>query len=395
MFKAAVGHGIDPDSIGAIQEALEQCQQTLDDRQPKAGILISATDFEYEAIIQEIRQTYPDILLVGGTSVGEMSSTMGFQQDSLTLMLFCSDEVTFRVGAGRGASKNERAASEEVIAQASSTEDGPEALKLCYALGDGLSVDGVSMVNELRAATHYTVPIVGGLTADDWRFEDTYQFISTPEKTEILQGAIVALTFAGNLKVSYGTASGQRPIGPKGIVTKSEGNTVHEIDGKPARDFYTKTLGINDVKLNGGGGWAGALAVYEADSADFYVRAPNGAGEAQGSISYFGNIAENSVVQIAETDNNNLLAAAKEAFQSALKTYPGDAPTASLIISCASRLKALGTQVNQEYALAAESLSEATPTMGFHAFGEISPFAEKTKAHFHNETFTAVLLGTH
>ena len=29
MFKAAVGHGIDPDEMGAITEALEQCQQVL------------------------------------------------------------------------------------------------------------------------------------------------------------------------------------------------------------------------------------------------------------------------------------------------------------------------------------------------------------------------------
>jgi len=57
MFKAAVGHGLDPDSIGAIAEAraqcqqtLEQCQQTLENNIPQAGILVAA-DFDHASIL--------------------------------------------------------------------------------------------------------------------------------------------------------------------------------------------------------------------------------------------------------------------------------------------------------------------------------------------------------
>lgn len=410
MFKAAVGHGLDPDSQGAIREALEQCKRVLGETHPTAGILIAAIDFEHAAIVHHIRQTYPNVLLIGGTSVGEISSAEGFQEDSLTLMLFSSDEVTFGVGVGKEASKDSAASAKRAIAQANRChKNNPtQTIKLCYVLGDGLSVDAIAMVDGLKEATNNAAPIFGGLNADDWQFEKSYQFISTPDKTEILQDAIVTLTISGNLKVSYSIASGQRPIGAKGTITQSEGNLVREIDQQPAIDFYTKTLGIEDAKIASGGNWSGSLAVYppvERDkqyengrdiesSTNFYVRSPNGNDFPDGSIRFYGHIPEQSDIQLVETDTSSLLSAAKEAFQSALSAYPGESPSAALVISCASRLKTLGTRANQEYALTEECFENDLPVMGFYALGEISPFTNQTEAHFHNETFTTLLLGT-
>lgn len=278
MFKAAVGHGIDPDTLGAIEEALMQCEETLAGEIPQAGILIAAIDFEHEKILQRIRERYPNIILVGGTSIGEMSSVMAFQQDSLALMLFCSDEVNFSVGVGYEANEDVVAAAKAAITEATTTGHSPGSrlkdrldLKLCYALGDGLGIDGVAMVKGLREATGHTVPILGGLTADDWQFKRTYQFVSTAAQSQVLQNSIVALTFSGNLKVSYGTASGQSPIGPRARVTKSESNTLYEIDHQPARNFYVHTVGQGHIPVAGGGSWGGAIAVYEPNETDFYL----------------------------------------------------------------------------------------------------------------------------
>ncbi len=399
MFQAAVGHGIDPDSIGAVEEALEQCQKTLGGNIPQAGIVMAAVDFEHETIFKKIRESYPDILLIGGTSIGEMSSTMAFQEDSLTMMLFCSDEVSFSAGVGHQTDEGSLAVASAAIADAFASQphhpsSQPPVIKLCYAIGDGLLIDGVAMVNGIRSALGPTVPIIGGLSADAWQFEKTYQFISTPSKTEVLQASVVVLTFAGNLKVSYGIASGQRPLGPKATVTKSNSNTLYELDGAPTKDFYMKTLGIPDLRLSGGGAWNGAIAVYEPNETDFYLRSPNSNGNPDGSITYFGHVAEQSTIQLTEADNDSLLSATKEAFQKAQAAYPGTFPSAALMISCASRMKALGTRVKEEYELVDQFLDPKLPNMGFYAYGEISPFAGQTTTHFHNETFTALLLGT-
>ncbi|PZO61266.1 MAG: hypothetical protein DCF15_00355 [Phormidesmis priestleyi] len=399
MFQAAVGHGIDPDSIGAVEEALEQCQKTLGGNIPQAGIVMAAIDFEHEAIFKKIRESYPDIVLIGGTSIGEMSSAMAFQEDSLTMMLFFSDEVSFSTGVGYQTNEDSFGTASAAIADATKPNleqpnlEQPE-IKLCYAIGDGLLIDGVAMVNGIRSALGPTVPIIGGLSADAWQFKETYQFISTPSKTEVLQAAVVVLTFAGNLKVSYGVATGQRPIGPKATVTKSKGRTLCEVDGAPTVDFYVKTLGVSDVWLSGGGSWCGAIAVYEHNETDFYLRSPSSNRNSDGGITYFGHVAEQSTIQLTEADNESLLSATKEAFQKAQSAYPGTCPSAALMISCASRMKALGTRVKEEYQLVEQFLGPELPNMGFYAYGEISPFTGQTTTHFHNETFTALLLGT-
>lgn len=57
-------------------------------------------------------------------------------------------------------------------------------------------------------------------------------------------------------------------------------------------------------------------------------------------------------------------------------------------------MKALGTRVKEEHQLAEQFLGSELPNMGFYAYGEISPFTGQTTTRFHNETFTALLLGT-
>lgn len=393
MFKAAVGHSIDPDSTGAIEEVLEQCQETLGDDIPQAGIVIAAIDFEHAEVLTRIQQTYPGIVLVGGTSVGEMSSAMAFQEDSLMVMLFCSDEVTFTAGLGRSVSQDATAATEQALAQATRLQD-PADIKLCYTLAEGLGVDGVALAqglqNGLNAATGHTVPIFGGLTADDWQLTRTYQFFGN----EVLRDSVVVLTFSGNLIVSCGVATGQQPIGRKGIVTQSAGNTIYKIDDEPATTFYTNYFGEDKLDFMGGSSASMALAVFEDQNHNFYVRSKSGEGDTTGSLTFFGHVPEQATVQFTDCDDDSILQAAKEAFEKANTTYSGSQPNTALMVSCASRMKKLGTRVEKEYSLAKNFLGAEMPSMGFYSFGEISPFSQQTKAHFHNETFTALLLGT-
>ncbi len=67
----------------------------------QAGILLAALDFDHAEILRRIHQTFPGIQLIGGTTDGEISSVLEFQQDSVVLILFCSDEIKFNAAVGR------------------------------------------------------------------------------------------------------------------------------------------------------------------------------------------------------------------------------------------------------------------------------------------------------
>ncbi|MEO0867064.1 MAG: FIST N-terminal domain-containing protein [Cyanobacteria bacterium J06642_11] len=383
MFTVAVGHSIDPDSQMAIDEALGQCQQQLSGVTPQAGILLSALDFDHPLILQQIQAAFPGIAIIGGTTVGEMSSLLEFQEDSLSLMLFASDEVEIRAGLGTGVSKDAIAATRQAIPELNG--DHP---KLCYTVSEGLGVDGVAIVNGLQTALGDNVPIFGGMAGDSWKFQQTYQFFGD----QVLSDAVTTLVFSGNLKVSCGVATGLQPIGSKGTVTKAQGNTVHTVDEKSVKQFYAQYMGDTPIAAVGGA-WGGSVAVFEPGEDNFYVRGPNSQDEASGSMDYFGQIPEQAQIQLTESNVENLLDAASHALKKAQAGYDGQAPSAALIVSCAARMKSLGTRTREEYAIA-QSVLGNLPNIGFHAYGEICPLNTTGKSFFHNETFTTVLLGT-
>ena len=79
MLQVVVGHSADPESQEAVEEIIEQCQESLTGIPPQAGILFAGMDFDYELILKEITNAFPGIELIGCTTDGEVSSVLGFQ----------------------------------------------------------------------------------------------------------------------------------------------------------------------------------------------------------------------------------------------------------------------------------------------------------------------------
>lgn len=382
MLKVVVGHSIDPDSQFAITEALEQCSRALAGVNPQAGIVFAAIDFDHDLILNRIDQAFPGIALIGGTTDGEISSVLGFEQDSLTLMLFCSDTITITAGIGRGVSQDTIAAAQTAIDQASANHTDP--LQFCIALPESLTIGGGRILDSLNQVLGEQVPIFGGLTADQWRAKQTYQFCGT----EVCSDAVSVLLFSGAILFSHGVASGWHPLGKRGRVTKAAGNVVYEIDNKPALEFYQHYLGTLPPSAEY------PLAVFDADGAHYYMRAPSGIYDPIiGSITFFGDVHEQVTVQITETTHDIILSASKASVLQALESYPGEAPDAALFFSCSGRRQILGSRTKEEYQLVKTCLPHSLPSCGFYTNGEISPLVQKELTHFHNETFITLLVG--
>ncbi|AFY32005.1 FIST signal transduction protein [Calothrix sp. PCC 7507] len=384
MFRVVVGHSDDPDSQNAIAEVLQACNRSLGESIPQAGILFTAIDFDHALILQRIQDAFPGIELIGGTTNGEISSILEFQQDSITLMLFATDEVEIRAGIGRGASKNPNLAAQEAIAQAKAKSTSQP--QLCLTFPDSLTSNGVLILEGLKQSLGEDIPIIGGMAADDYTFEKTYQFF----QGEVLSDSVPVLLFSGNILFSHGVASGWTPISKRSRVTKVNGNVVYEIDGQRALDFYQHYLGAERFASNYA---IHALAVFE-DQDHFYLRAPHSYDQQSGSITFFSDIPEQAVVQITDATRDNILSASEASLKIALANYPGVEPTAALLISCAARRRILGTFAREEYQLVKTHLSETLPCCGFYAYGEIAPLVAGGQTQFHNKTFVTLLMGT-
>ncbi len=382
MFKMIVGHSNDVDSEDAIAEVLAQCTAQLAGQQPQASILLAAIDFDHVSILARIQAAFPGTALIGGTTDGEVSSVMGFQEDSLTLMMFCSDTVKIRAGLGRGLSKNATAAAQQSIS-AIAIDELAEA-KLCVTIPDGLEKGTEPALRQLQMLLPDGVPIVGGRAGDQYQFERTYQFF----QSEVLQNGFPILVFCGDLNVSHGVASGWLPLSRKAVITKSDGPLVSEIDGRPAVNFYQEYLG--DLPISG----EYPLAIFEDQSDRFCLRASNHWDLETGSILFMGEIPEQSNVQITYTTCDRIVAATQVSIEQALAHYPGNQPAAALFFSCAARRWLLGHRTKEEFELGQQFIEAAIPMCGFYTYGEIGPLEMGGDTRYHQETLVTVLIGT-
>lgn len=385
MLKVAVGHSTNLDSLEAIADVLHQCRIELAAEKPIAGILVAAIDFDHELILNQVMNAFPGLELVGGTTDGEISSVLGFEQDSLSLMLFCSDRINIRAGIGMNVSGDVAAATHNAVAQAKA--GNTDSIQFCIALPESLTTSAVQIVEHLKQSLGHHVPIFGGLTADQWRFQKTYQFF----QNRVCSDAVAVLLFSGPILFSHGIANGWLPIGKQGRITQVVQNVVHTIDKRPAIEFYRYYIGSLAPSSEY------PLAVFNAEGNFLYMRAPNGLCNSEsGSIGFFGDFPEGAVVQLTQATRNDILAASQESVHQAIQNYPGQCPSASLLFSCASRRQVLGSRTCEEYQLIKlmqDGLLRSLPCFGFYTNGEIAPLQRNGVTYFHNETFVTMLLG--
>jgi hypothetical protein len=393
-MRACVVHSQDVDSVDAVAELIAGAKVELGASLPRVAMLFAGIDHDFAIVLEQINAQWPGIALIGCTTDGEMSSHILFAEDSLALVLLSGDNFYAVSGVARSVStdvaESIRASVNDAVQRLALRGGNGGAPSLCITMPDGLTVSGSAALNALRAALGDAVPIFGGTAGDQWRFKGTRQF----HGTEVLQDSVPFLLFDEGVVFSFGVDTGWRPIGREGRVTHVEGHVVHAIDGQPATAFYREFLGNADMtQLT-----EYPLAVTADEGRGFYLRAPGGRiDEATGSIQFLGDVPESARVHITTTNRDQILAATRSSFQHALDDFPKDSgsagkPALALCISCAGRKQILGSRTQEEGRIVSELLA-GVPAVGFYGYGEIARLAKDGISHYHNETFTTLLLG--
>ena len=387
MFRMAVGHSDDVDPEAAAETIVAQCEQALNGVEPKAGLLFCTFDTDHQAVLAGVRNGFPDIVLIGSTSSGEMSSVLGFREDSVTLALFASDEIDFTAGLGTDLSIDIQAAARQAVEQARrGTKKEP---RLCITTPSVRIGNPTALLAHLSSQIGEGVEVFGGgAVAQTTRGAgaDAYQFYNDT----VTQDSVPLLLLSGPLSYSFGIDTGWKPVGPKARVTRASDGEVYEIDGEPALAFFERYLGPGAEPAV-----ANPLAVFEDDSEQFYLRAPIFHDRSSGSVRFAGGVPEKATVQLTVAATDEIFEGTQSALSKALGAYPeGADPQAALVFSCAIRKFLLGTRTGNEVQMMREAFGAAMPICGFYSLGEIAPLESVGPARFHNETIVAILLGS-
>jgi len=386
MFFAVVAHSEDIDAPGVVEELLEQCREELGERVPQAGMLFAAIDLEHDELLQGIDDAWPGIELIGCTTDGELSSRLGYREDSTALVLLGSDVVDMTAGLGRDVSKDIEAACSQAISGAKAKTELPPAL--CFTFPESLTTSGQQIVEALGQSLGLDIPLLGATAGDNFQLEATYQFCGR----EVFSDAVPVLLLSGPLVYSIAVESGWKPIGEPGLVTRSDGTLVHEIDDRPAIDFYRQFLGEGSNP-----GPESPLAVLDKQGKVECLRATlvPVAEENKGAINYLADVRQGAMVQITVADRPAILEGCTESVSKAFAGYPhGKTPSAAMFFSCAARKYLLGTRTGEEIGIVESVIGSQVPTCGFYGYGEIGPPTTGDPSQFHNETFISLIMGT-
>lgn len=392
MLQVAVGHSEDVDSLDAIEEALDQCARRLDGTEPAAALLLASVSYEHQVLLDRIEARHPGLPLIGGTTDGEMSSELGFREDSVHLVLLGGDGLTMRTGVGRDASLDIEAAARQAVDDASVPGVPPA---LCFTVPDGVTLDITAVIEGLKASLgERRFPIFGGAAGDHRTFDQTRQFYDGL----ILTDSVPVLLVSGDLQCSFGVGSGWQPVGHPLTVTRAEGNKVYTLDDQPALDVYRAHLGDTTSP----GSFADfPLAVFEDPEQphEFTLRAPFFVDEEERSLTFAGHVRQGCRAQISQGVRGGVLEGAQSAMDNAARAYPGDRPDAAFVVSCAARKWLLGGRAAEEAGTLRTTLDarfpgDPIPLCGFYSFGEISPLRPDGETRFHNETLVTLLVGS-
>jgi len=334
-----------------------------------------------------VRAAFPGVAVIGATSAAEVSSVNGYQEDSITLSLFASDDVDITIGLGEGLAEDVDAACRAAVSQAVAAAE--KDAKLCIVLTEGLARDPQLVLEGMGKALPPGVVVVGGASAQR-DFTGTggagYQFAGE----EIVQNGIAVLLFSGPLAFSTAIGTGWRTLGAKGTVTRSEAGALREIDGRPALEFLARYL-----DATGPAAFGNPLSVVEAGASESYLRAIQGSDPATGSVLLTGEVPVGATVQLTTADTDEILAGTKDALARATADFPaGATPEAALIFSCAIRQYLLGSRTRVEAEMARSEFGVSIPIAGLYCYGEIGPIAGAETSRFLQETFVTLLLGT-
>ncbi|OSM06937.1 FIST N-terminal domain-containing protein [Magnetofaba australis] len=383
MFQVIVAHSERIDTQDALSDLLAQCQSQLGGRAPGAALLFSALKLDFPTLLAGLEAQWPGLPLIGCTTDGELSSRKGFAEDSVTLTLFVSDQVRFASGVGRDLSANPQAACQQALDEAGFAADGE--VKLCIVTPESLTTSAHGVLENLKQLMGGEIPVVGGTAGDYWQFTGTQQF----HRTQALSNSAPVLLLSGPLTVSCGVASGWKPIGQPGVVTRATANLVHEIDHQPAIAYYRRFLGKHAQPTGDR-----PLALLDASGQVVGLSAPPGSVDEDGGVAYLGDIPTGTQVQLTVADRDDILDGSRASIQAARANLPAGARIdAGLFFSCSGRKFLLGSRVAEEESAIRQELPEI-PFTGFYGYGEIGPLgADDTESsRFHNESFVTVLL---
>ena len=344
--------------------------------EPKLILLFGTGSYFIEKSYQDLKAKFPQSEIIGCSTAGTVT---GQVVDDITVATLISFEKgSFKIVSREFDNAEQSEAIGENIAQAFEAKE----LKHVFVLSDGLHINGTDLSDGLTRGLPDNVRVTGGLAGDGLDFQRTYVIANDDAK----QKCVAALGFYGDsLHIKTGCFAGWDEFGAERVITRSEGNVLYEIDGKPALELYKSYLGEEATDLPGSG-LKFPISIRKHQLDEPLIRTLLAVDEEAQSITFAGDVPEGYHCRLMKSNIDELIDHAGLAAKSA---KPEDVSADLCIaVSCVGRRVVLSQLVEEELDAIEEALGKETLLCGFYSYGEIAPLEGVLTCALHNQTMT-------
>ncbi len=333
------------------------------------------TDFEQlNVVCNTIVEHFPDAFCVGGSCNGSIVSG-AFSGGSVTIACSVFESESTRIGILQYVLNEESAGpvAEDLIREV-------EKRPWVSAVGILLVSKGISLTHFCNGLSKLRrgVQVFGGVAGQVGEESPAYVFSNMCGFSD---ESVVFILYGGeDLHIETAKVSGWKPLGKPFTVTKADGNVLHELDGKPAFEAYSKYLNIqNDYYF-----FSNTLEfpLFYYDNGENLLRSPMACSE-NGALLLASDMENGSITRIAYGDPQSIM----ESVTVETSKLAKFCPEAIHLYSGVGRRTFWGdADINKENA----PFNSLARTCGFFGSGEF--VRARNVVHLHNVALVAVAM---
>jgi hypothetical protein len=379
----------------AGREAADQALQKAGVSKPDFVFMFASIGYEQPSLLRAVREATGGAPLSGCSAEGTINGDDADESNfSVVVTAISSDELQWHHGIVPGLEDDPRAVGKQV-AQDLLPNLSADAIGL-FVFPDGLTdyLEPFFAGLEENLPSDRFLPLWGGGAGNNFGVENTYQYCDD----EVVSGGVSYALLSGKARASWAISHTLIPIGGERIVTRSQGNVIYEIDGKPAVEVLKEYL--PEHALTEDEDWVPysvSLALttkapsYIKDE-EYVVRGLPGVRMADGSIIVQTEVPEGTSVWFSSRDKEKHATGLDRMDAQIKEQLGGTQPKLVFQFECATRGKLMFREQEKLQLLKRlrQSVEPDVPWVGFYTAGEIGPVEEHNLRHLYTSVVLAL-----
>jgi hypothetical protein len=401
--KAGVGMSRHHNPSVAGREAAEQALEKAGVDEPDFVFMFGSIGYDQPSLLRTVRETTGGAPLTGCSAEGTINGDDADESNfSVVVTVISSEELRWHDGLAKGLEADPRAVgkrvAQDLLPHLSSDTIGlfvfPDGLKDFIVPTNNLVDNFFGGLEENLPSERFLPMWGGGANVNINMAPPTYQYCDD----EVITDGVSYALLSGKARAGWAISHACIPIGGERIVTRSKGNIIYEIDGKPAMEVFEEY--IPEGALTHDSDWMRYIIslslCFRAPSymkdEEYVVRGMPAVSMADGSITVQTEVPEGTSVWLSSRDKEKVSNGFDRMAVQIKDQLGGEKPKLVFQFECATRGKLMFRDQEKVQLLKnfRQSLDPDAPWVGFYTVGEIGPVEEHNLRHLYTSVVLAL-----